>query len=70
MLVIRMLDGESVVLLDSSGNPLGEVVLLPRGEDTTKLGFNFPKSIQIVRKKLYDKGWSGKTGVGNQKQHG
>lgn len=58
MLVIRMLDGESVVLLDSSGNPLGEVVLLPRGEDTTKLGFNFPKSIQIVRKKLYDKGWS------------
>ena len=53
-----MLDGDSVMLLDSSGKPLGEVVLLPRGEDVTKLGFNFPKSIQIVRKKLYNKGWS------------
>ncbi len=58
MLVVRMLDGESVMLLDSEGKPLGEVVLLPRGENVTKLGFNFPKSIQIVRKKLYDKGWS------------
>ena len=62
MLVLRMLRNESVMIIDSSGTVLGEIKLLPTEDTITKLGFDFPKTVQIVRKKLYDEGWSNDIG--------
>jgi carbon storage regulator CsrA len=52
MLVLSRKTGESVVLRDENGKEIGSVIVVRIGPNNTRLGFEFPKHIAIVRGEL------------------
>jgi sRNA-binding carbon storage regulator CsrA len=53
MLILNIKSGERAVFY-SNGAKLGEMVVLKDGKKLTRIGFEFPESIKILRKELLE----------------
>lgn len=64
MLVLKLRQGDQISLIDHSKNvELGSIKRIETDRSGILLGFDFPKSIQILRKSLFSKGTTNGTPI-------